>query len=63
MNTLTRTMAGSLNTSGAERLIFLTCLLGIPIYGATPAWYMLSSFDINNLVPDVNICRIPDCRR
>ena len=48
-------MEGSLDTSGAERFVFLTCLLGIPIYGATFAWYMLSNFDIINLVRDVNI--------
>lgn len=44
-----------INTSAAEKFAFLTCLFGILIYGTTFAWYMLTGFDIINLVRDVNI--------
>ena len=43
------------NISAIEKFTFLTFLCGILIYGITFAWYMLTSFDIINLIRDVNL--------
>ena len=43
------------NISAIEKFTFLTFLFGILIYGITFAWYMLTSFDIINLIRDINL--------
>ena len=44
-----------INISAIEKFSFLTFLFGILIYSTTFAWYMLTSFDIINLIRDANI--------
>ena len=44
-----------MNTLSVRNGLFILYLLGILIYGATFAYYTLTSFDIINLVRDINI--------